>query len=60
MHHFILMLHVNQIFLADMNDFAAVNAIYARFFGSHRPARSTVQVARLPMDARFEIECIVR
>jgi 2-iminobutanoate/2-iminopropanoate deaminase len=43
-----------------MDDFAAVNLIYARFFGDHKPARSTVEAARLPKDALFEIECIVR
>ncbi|KZT72857.1 endoribonuclease L-PSP [Daedalea quercina L-15889] len=48
------------VFLADMNDFAAMNAIYAEFFGGHKPSRSAVQVARLPLDGRFEIECIVR
>ncbi|KAI0829080.1 YjgF-like protein [Trametes gibbosa] len=47
------------VFLADMNDFKAVNAIYSEFFGSHKPARSAVQVARLPLDALFEIEAIV-
>ncbi|MEX2571365.1 MAG: RidA family protein [Gemmatimonadota bacterium] len=46
------------IFLRDMNDFAAVNEVYGRFFGDHRPARSTVQAARLPKDAAVEIECI--
>ena len=46
------------IFLADMADFKAVNAIYAQAFGDHKPARATVQVARLPLDARVEIECI--
>jgi 2-iminobutanoate/2-iminopropanoate deaminase len=46
------------MFLADMNDFKEVNAIYETAFGSHRPARSTIQVARLPLDARVEIECI--
>ncbi len=48
------------VFLADMNDFAAMNEQYAAFFGEHRPARSTVQVARLPKDARVEIEVIAR
>ena len=43
-----------------MDDFKAVNAIYAEFFGNHKPARSAVQVARLPLDALFEIEAIVR
>ncbi len=46
------------IFLADMNDFAAVNTIYAEYFGAEPPARSTVQVARLPRDVRVEIEAI--
>jgi 2-iminobutanoate/2-iminopropanoate deaminase len=43
-----------------MNDFADVNTVYAKFFGDHKPARSTVEVARLPKDALFEIECIAR
>lgn len=46
------------VFLSDMNNFAALNAIYARHFGDHKPARSTVQVARLPIDALIEMECI--
>ncbi|HEX7090516.1 MAG TPA: RidA family protein [Longimicrobiales bacterium] len=46
------------VFLADMNDFAAMNEVYARYFGDHRPARSTVQAARLPKDVRVEIEAI--
>ena len=46
------------IFLKDMNDFAAVNAVYSEFFDATRPARSTVQVARLPKDALVEIEAI--
>jgi 2-iminobutanoate/2-iminopropanoate deaminase len=46
------------IFLADMNDFAAVNAVYGERFPSEPPARSTVQVARLPRDARVEIDAI--
>ena len=49
-----------QVFLQNMDDFKAVNAIYAAFFGDHKPARSAVQVARLPLDALFEIEAIVR
>ena len=44
----------------DLDDFPRLNAVYARHFGEHRPARSTVQVARLPRDARVEIEAIVR
>ncbi len=46
------------VFLADMNDFAAMNEVYERFMAGHRPARSTVEVARLPKDAKVEIECI--
>jgi len=46
------------VFLADMNDFAAMNEVYASYFPSDPPARSTVQVARLPRDARVEIEVI--
>lgn len=46
------------IFLKDMNDFAAVNEVYAEYFGASVPARSTVQVARLPKDALVEIEAI--
>ncbi len=46
------------IFLIDMNDFAAVNAVYERYFGSAKPARSTVAVAALPKGARIEIDCI--
>jgi hypothetical protein len=43
-----------------MDDFATVNGIYAEFFGGHKPARSAVEVARLPKDVLFEIEAIVR
>lgn len=46
------------VFLADMNDFAAMNEVYARYFDSNKPARATVQAARLPRDAKVEIECI--
>jgi 2-iminobutanoate/2-iminopropanoate deaminase len=46
------------VFLADMNDFAAMNEVYATFFGATRPARSTVQVARLPRDVKVEIEVV--
>jgi 2-iminobutanoate/2-iminopropanoate deaminase len=46
------------VFLADMNDFAAMNQIYATFFTDTPPARSTVQVARLPGDALVEIETV--
>ena len=46
------------VFLADMEDFAAMNEVYGRFFGAQPPARATVQAARLPRDARVEIEAI--
>jgi 2-iminobutanoate/2-iminopropanoate deaminase len=46
------------VFLADMNDFTAMNEIYAEFFTDNKPARATVQAARLPRDARVEIDCI--
>jgi 2-iminobutanoate/2-iminopropanoate deaminase len=46
------------VFLSNLEEFPQMNAIFARAFGDHRPARSTVQVARLPLDARVEIECI--
>jgi 2-iminobutanoate/2-iminopropanoate deaminase len=47
-----------MVFLKDMNDFAAMNETYAKYFTSAPPARSTVQVARLPKDALVEIEVI--
>lgn len=46
------------VFLADMNDFTAMNEVYGRFFGDAPPARATVQAARLPRDAKVEIEAI--
>lgn len=46
------------IFLKDMNDFAHVNNAYAAAMGEHRPARATVEVARLPKDVMVEIDCI--
>lgn len=46
------------IFLSDMGDFPVVNRVYAAAFGEHKPARSTVQVAALPLGALIEIECI--
>jgi 2-iminobutanoate/2-iminopropanoate deaminase len=46
------------VFLADMNDFAAVNEVYGQYFTEPYPARATVQVARLPKDARVEIDLI--
>jgi len=46
------------VFLKDMNQFVPMNNVYARFFGDHKPARSTVEVARLPKDVQVEVECI--
>lgn len=46
------------IYLADMNDFAAVNAVYAEIFREPFPARSCIEVARLPLDAPIEIEAV--
>ena len=45
------------VFLKDMNDFVEMNKIYAKFFAGHKPARATVEVARLPKDVMVEIEC---
>ena len=46
------------VFLADMGDFAQMNEVYGRFFSENKPARATVQAARLPKDSRVEIDCI--
>src|SRR5213592_2427585 len=46
------------VYLADMADFVQMNEVYARHFGAHKPARSTVQAAGLPKDARVEIDVI--
>ncbi len=46
------------VFLQDMNDFAAMNAVYGEFFVTDPPARSAVEVRRLPKDVKVEIECI--
>ncbi len=46
------------VFLVDMADFAAMNEVYAKTFGDHRPARSTVAVVGLPRGVRVEIECV--
>ena len=46
------------VYLADMNDFAVVNEVYGTYFSSPAPARATVQAARLPRDARVEIDVI--
>ncbi|KAJ2930442.1 hypothetical protein H1R20_g6661, partial [Candolleomyces eurysporus] len=47
------------VFLKSMDDFVAVNGVYAKFFGNHKPARSAVEVARLPKDVLVEVEAIV-
>jgi 2-iminobutanoate/2-iminopropanoate deaminase len=46
------------IFIKDMNDFGQLNEVYGQYFGDHKPARSTVEVARLPRDVKVEIEVI--
>jgi len=48
----------STVYLQDMNDFAKMNEVYGRYFSSPAPARATVQVARLPKDARIEIDVI--
>jgi 2-iminobutanoate/2-iminopropanoate deaminase len=48
------------VFLVDMNDFPAVNAVYEKYFGASKPARSTVAVVALPRGARVEIECVAK
>ncbi|MDT8369403.1 MAG: RidA family protein [Longimicrobiales bacterium] len=48
------------VFLQDMGDFAAMNEVYARHFGDHRPARAAVQAAALPKGVDVEIECVAR
>ncbi|KAA3608167.1 MAG: RidA family protein [Planctomycetota bacterium] len=46
------------VFLKNMDDFAAINEVYGQFFGQHKPARSTVEVARLPKDVLVEIDVV--
>ncbi len=48
-----------NVYLKDMNDFAAMNEVYARYFPQNPPARTTIQAARLPMDIRVEIDLVV-
>lgn len=48
------------VFLSDMDNFAKLNEVYARYFGNHKPARSTVAVKTLPKNALVEIECIAQ
>ncbi|KAK9471377.1 Endoribonuclease L-PSP/chorismate mutase-like protein [Dipodascopsis tothii] len=47
-----------NVYLVDMNDFAAVNEAYVAFFGTHRPARTCISIRALPLGANIEIECI--
>ena len=61
--HFLIMITASrpsQVFLKSMDDFAVVNKIYEEAFGGHKPARSAVEVSRLPKDVLVEIECIAR
>ncbi|MEJ8546151.1 Rid family detoxifying hydrolase [Brevibacillus borstelensis] len=46
------------VFIKDMNEFGRLNEVYAEYFGDHKPARSTVEVARLPRDVQVEIEVV--
>jgi 2-iminobutanoate/2-iminopropanoate deaminase len=48
------------VFLADIGDFAAMNEVYAQYFGDHHPARTTVQAAALPRSVRVEIDAVAR
>ncbi|WP_307342696.1 RidA family protein [Caldalkalibacillus uzonensis] len=48
------------VFIKDMDEFAQVNEVYGQVFGNHQPARSCVEVARLPKDVKVEIECVAR
>ena len=47
-----------SVFLADLNDFTAMNETYAQCFGQHRPARATIEAGKLPRGAKIEIECV--
>ena len=46
------------VYLKDMDDFQGMNKVYAGFFGQHKPARTTIAVSKLPLDALVEIECV--
>lgn len=48
------------VYLSDMNDFAEMNKKYIEYFNGHKPARTTIEVAKLPLDARVEIEVMVK
>jgi 2-iminobutanoate/2-iminopropanoate deaminase len=48
------------VYLVDMDEFQAMNAVYGRYFGDRPPARAAVEVRRLPRDVRVEIECVAR
>ena len=47
-----------RVFLIDMNEFSAMNAVYSRYFASEPPARTTIEVSRLPLDVRVEIDVV--
>lgn len=49
-----------NIFISDMDEFSRLNDVYAQYFTDHKPARSTVQVARLPLDVKLELEVVAR
>lgn len=49
-----------NIFIADMDEFPRINEVYSEYFSEHKPARSCVQVARLPLDVKIELEVIAR
>jgi len=49
-----------NVYLKDMNDFQEMNAVYESVFAPHKPARTTIEAARLPLDAKVEIECIAK
>jgi len=46
------------VYMQDLAEFAAMNVVYIEFFGDHRPARTTIQIAAVPRDSRVEIECV--
>ncbi len=50
----------STVFLTNLNDFSVMNELYAEFFENHKPARSTIQVAALPLNAKVEIEIIIK
>lgn len=49
-----------NVYLADMEDFQEMNQVYEEMFAPHKPARTTIEAARLPLDAKVEIECVAK